>query len=113
MSVFGGIGKKLGKLVGGKLPENHRASQIYNLADADSLAMVFKLESQDQYKWIMQYLNKLKQTHNLKQVMAFAYVEEKEVPDYIKSRVDFEFFAKKEVNWKQQAQGSSVENFVQ
>lgn len=102
------IGKIFGKTDEGR----GRSVKFYNYDTAESLAIIFKLESEDQLKLIRQYLKFVKDEHSIKKVMAFAYVDQKEAPNYVQSRIDFEFFTRKDCNWQQKPAGISVNNFT-
>ncbi len=112
MSFIKKIQNSVGKAFAGKEAEVRRDKKVYNYQDASSLAMIFKLETEDQYQIVRQYLKFIKEEHGIKELMALCYVDDKETPSYIQSRVDFEFFTKKELNWQQKPSGISVENFV-
>ncbi len=112
MSIIKKIQNSVGKALAGKESEVRRDKKVYNYQEACSLAMIFKLEDESQYQTVRQYLKFIKEEHQIKDLMALCYVDDKETPNYIQSRVDFEFFTKKELNWQQKPSGVVVENFV-
>ena len=108
MSFLSGL---IGKVFGAGKLDQKRDTVVSNYSQAESLAVIFKLEDEEQYKIVRQYLKFVKDEHGLKRVMALAYVDDKEPASYLQSRIDFDFFSKKEVNWQQVPSGITVDNF--
>lgn len=113
MSFFKNIQNKLGAFLGGQDENQNRQKGVYNYEQANSLALIFKLEDENQYKVVREYLKFVKDEHHVKELMALCFVDDKEVPQYIQSRVDFDFFTRKDVNWQQKTSNTTVDNFVE
>ena len=112
MSVIKKLQNSISRLAGSKQEEAKRDKRVYNYAQAESIALIFKERGEEHYGVISKYMSFLKDEHLIKNLMALCYIEDKETPTYIKPRVDFETFTKKDTNWQQLPSGTIVENFI-
>ena len=112
MGVKDKMQHKLGRLFTSADAANGRAQQFFNYLDAESIAVVFYHESEEQYKFVREYLKGVKEKYGVRSIMALAFVDEKNPPHYIQSKLEFEYFTRKNVNWQQKPSGITVDNFI-
>ena len=111
MGLKGKVQQKIGQMFQ-QGTSNARQQQFYNFYEAESVAIVFNHESEQQYRFVRDYLKKIKEDFNVKTTMAFAFVDERTPPSYIQSKLEFDYFTRKDVNWQQKPAGSTVDNFM-
>lgn len=112
MSFKQNIQQKLAGVFGKEEENTSRNKRVYNYNEADSMALLFYLEDEEQYNIIRQYIKFVKEEYAIKDVKALCFVDDKESPEFIQSRIDFDFFKRQEVNWQQKATGTLVQNFI-
>lgn len=90
-----------------------RLAQVCNLAEAQSIGMLYKIESQESVQNIRKFAKYLKGEFGTKMVFMMGYWDNpKESPDFLQTKVDFEFFTKKELNWAGIPKGGNIDNFL-
>lgn len=95
------------------LADEKRIARVCNLADAKSVGLLYKIESQDNYDHLLKFAKYLKSEFGTKQVFMMGYWDKKkEVPDFLKAKVDFEFFTKASLNWAGIPRGGNIDNFL-
>jgi len=113
MSFLKQIQDKVSGLLNKSQGNENRFKRVYNYMDAQSLGILFKFKDETQYNTVKQYIKFVKETHDIKEVFALCFFDGKEQPEFIKSRVDFDFFVRKEINWQQKISNSAVVNFIE
>jgi hypothetical protein len=88
-----------------------RKPQVFNLADAKSIALIFDASDKDEFELIKKYVLYLREYK--KAVKAIGYFSQKEIPELTYSKMDYDFFNSKELTWYQRPQNKYVENFIQ
>lgn len=73
-----------------------RAGKVYNLDEARSLTILYYLDSEETLSIIKKYVKYLKEEEGIKRVLAVGYYDgpEKEVPEYISPKLEFDFLLK-------------------
>lgn len=94
------------------LADEKRIAQVCNLADAKSIGLLYKIESQESLMNLRQFAKYIKGEFGTKQVFMMGYWDNaKENPDFLQTKVDFEFFTKKDLNWAGIPRGGNIDNF--
>jgi hypothetical protein len=88
-----------------------RKSKVINLAEARSVALLYKVDDEKKYNIIKNYVKHLKEEEGIKKIIAIGYVPAKIIPDYLKPRLEFEFFCNKDLTWKGKPRGNFINNF--
>jgi len=103
------FGKKLLKL---KL-EIPRKSSVRNFADARSVGIIYKEKGESFYILVKQYVKYLRDEHGIRDIMAMAYLEEKNnVPHYHVHKLKFDYFSVSDLTWRFEPACDQVESFV-
>jgi hypothetical protein len=93
--------------------QDSRKVVALNLNNANSVALLYKIEDEDDYKKVSSFVKYLKSEFGLKRVFFMGYWDDaKENPQFLQTRLDFDFFSKKELNWKGIPIGGNIENFI-
>lgn len=89
-----------------------RIARVCNLAQATSIAILYRSEDEAVHKIVKNYIKYLKEEEGIKKLMAFSYFEGKETPSYLQSILEYDYFTKKELNWQGKPSGSTVQAFI-
>ncbi len=93
---------------------NKRKAKLININDAKSIALLFKIEDQESYNYAAKFAKFIKGEFGTKRVFLLGYWDDKkENPSYLVTRLDFDFFTKKDLDWKGIPTNVVVENFLQ
>jgi hypothetical protein len=91
----------------------NRVAKVCNLAEAKSIGLLYKVESQEDYNHLRKFAKYIKGEFGTKRVFMMGYWDDaKENPDFLQTKVDFEFFTKKELNWAGIPRGGNIDNFL-
>lgn len=95
------------------LADEKRVAKVCNLADAKSIGLVYKIESKESYDHLHKFAKYLKSEFGIKQILMMGYWDnKKETPEFLKAKVDFEFFTKGNLNWAGIPKGVNIDNFL-
>lgn len=91
-----------------------RSGKVYNLDDARSVAIMYYLDSEETFSIVKKYVKYLKEEEGIKKILAIGYYDgnEKEVPEYISPKLEFDFLLKHEHAKKYKPSGNMVKNFI-
>ena len=81
-----------------------RKGKVVNLSEARSVTLLYRVDDEKKYEVVKNYVKYLKEEEGIKKIIAIGYVDAKILPDYLKPRLEFEFFSNK-------PQGNFVNNF--
>ena len=98
-----------------KLKNEHainRYPQVMNFHNCKSIAFLYQSKSESSVIMMKQYMKQLKGEYGIPQMMAFAFIEEKNVPSYHSHKLEFDYCCKKDLNWYGKAKSEAVKNFV-
>jgi len=94
---------------------NQRSRKVVatNLNDATSVALLLKIKDEKDYKKVTKFMKYLKEEFGIKRVFFLGYWDDaKNDPDFLQSKLDFDFFTKKDLNWKGIPIGGTIDNFT-
>lgn len=93
--------------------DEHRVAKVCNLAEAKSVAMLYKIDSKESLDHLRKFAKYIKSEFGTKKVFMLGYWDDaKENPDFLQVKVDFEFFTKKDLNWAGIPRGGNIDNFL-
>ena len=95
------------------LSQTKRKARLININDAKSIALLIKIDDQDTYNNASKFVKFIKGEFGTKRVFLLGYWDDKkENPSYLVTRLDFDFFTKKDLDWKGIPTNVIVENFL-
>jgi len=97
---FKSIKKYIGiKFLSGDLKKNDtfRNKKAFNLSDAKSILIVIEIKNQDDIEMAKKYVGYFKELK--KKVKVVGYVDQETLPEFNYSKIEFDLFAQKELNW--------------
>lgn len=111
--MFDGIKSSIGN---SKLLKEAKASkrkaQICNLAQARSIAVIYRSEDEAVHRIVKNYIKYLKEEEGIRKLMAYSYFDGKDEPSYLQSILEFDYFTRKDINWHGKPNPSVISNFV-
>ncbi|MFZ5553331.1 MAG: DUF6913 domain-containing protein [Bacteroidota bacterium] len=111
--MFEGIKKKMGlKQARREFRNLRRVGKVYNLGNAQSVCLIYKADSEEKYVTVKNYVKHLKEEEGVRKIMALGYVDDKIVPDYLRPKLEFDFFCNKDLAWNYRPGGTVIKNFV-
>ncbi len=87
-----------------------RKAVAVNYNDAETIALIFDATHKDEFELVKKYIKKLKEQK--RKVKALGFYDEKESPALMSSRLEYDFFTKKSLNWYLKPSDPLVENFI-
>lgn len=111
--MFEGIKKKIGlKQMRREFKNLRRVGKVYNLGNAQSVCIIYNADSEEKYNTVKNYVKHLKEEEGIRKIMALGYVDAKEVPDYLRPKLEFDFFCNKDLAWNYRPGGIIIKNFI-
>ncbi|MFN3874652.1 MAG: DUF6913 domain-containing protein [Flavobacteriales bacterium] len=83
-----------------------------NIALARKVAIVYVVEDEAAHNHVRNYVKRLKEELGLSNIMALGYSDQKAMPHYLHSKLNFEAICQKDLNWYRIPQGNTVRNFM-
>lgn len=91
-----------------------RKAKVCNIADANAIALLFKITKEEDYINVQKFSKYLKSEFGTKKVFVLGYWDDpKKDPEFMQSKLDFDYFSKKDLNWFGIPSGGKIENFLQ
>lgn len=92
----------------------NRRAKVTNLKDAKSIALLFKVNGKTDYLQVQKFSRYLKEEFGTRKIFTLGYWDDKkENPDYLKVSIGFDFFTRKDLDWKGIPNVPVVDNFLQ
>jgi hypothetical protein len=89
---------------------SQRICFFQNFEKAKTIGIVFNASIIEDFQLVQKYVKYLKGLN--KQVKALGYFSTGEIPDITYSKLEFDFFTKKHLNWHLKPQRSFIDNFI-
>jgi hypothetical protein len=89
----------------------HRKREVSNFDTAKSFGLLFNADDPEVYDLVKKYFKYLKDSR--KKVHAIGFFDLKNLPQMEYSKLDYDFFTRKELNWWGKPTNTSVKNFVE
>ena len=83
-----------------------------NLGAARKVAIVYLVEDEVAHTHVKNYVKRIKEELGISNIMALGLAEEKQMPAYLHSKLNFEAICLKDLNWYRIPQGNTVQNFM-
>lgn len=84
-----------------------------NLNDANSIAFLYKIDSEEDYTKVNKFMKYLKSEFGTKRIFFLGYWDDaKKDPEFLQTKLDFDFFSKKDLNWRGVPAGGNIDNFL-
>lgn len=100
------------KLLKKKL-KSERKPSVHNFEDARSIGIIYKEKGESYYILVKQYVKYLRDEHGIRDIMAFAYIDDKKVvPFYQVHKLKYDYFTKANLDWRMEPHGDEVSNFL-
>src|SRR4051812_33004982 len=111
MNVVDNIKQKIGGVILKSEIRVHRREPMYvNLSDARSIGILFDSSRAEDFEEVKKYVNQLKEQK--KKVKAIGFFSDNRVPPTIYSKLEYDFFTKKDLNWYAKPVNAFVDNFI-
>ena len=103
---------KIGRYFLNKGAAVNRYPQVMNFHNAKTIALVYVSSSESSVIMMKQYMKSIKAEYGTRQMMAMAFIDDKEAPFYHQHKLEFDYFARKDLNWFGIPKSDVVKNFI-
>lgn len=84
-----------------------------NLNDAKAIAFLYKINTEEDCIRVNKFMKYLKSEFGIKRVFFLGYWDNaKKDPEFLQTKLDFDFFSKKDLNWRGVPAGGNIDNFM-
>jgi hypothetical protein len=90
--------------------KNNRHKQVSTFKSAEIVALLFDASDPEEFELVKKYIKRLKE-EKIK-VKALGYYHSKEMPALMASKLEYDFFTKKQLKWYLKPDNPIVENFI-
>lgn len=87
-----------------------RRVKASSLETAETVALLFDATNAEDFEVIKKFIKKLKESK--KKVKALGYYDAKEIPVMMPSKLEYDFFTRKQLNWHLKPNDVVVDNFI-
>ena len=84
---------------------------VTNFEEAETIALIFDATDKEEIEVVKKYIKKLKE--NKRKVRAIGFYDGKEEPVLMSSKLEYDFFSRKQLKWYLKPDDPIVENFMQ
>ena len=88
----------------------NRKKAVVNFEEAETIALVFDATNKEEFELVKKYIKKLKE--NKRKVRAIGFYDGKEEPTLMCSKLEYDFFSRKQLKWYLKPNDPIVENFI-
>lgn len=89
----------------------HRLVRSVNFNKANNIGILFDATDKNEFELVKQYIKKLKDEG--KKIQALGYYNHKETPVMMNSKLEYDFFTLKEINWHFKPTSSFVNKYLE
>lgn len=112
MGIVKNTKKKFGEYFLKKETEGiYRTKQAINFNEAKSIGILFDATVSEDFELVKKYIKFLKD--HKKRVRSFGFYNAKEIPTMQYSKLEYDFFTRKQVNWHFKPTDPLIKNFVE
>jgi hypothetical protein len=109
--MFERIKARIGRMrLGDELKNVQRNKAFFNISEVKTVGISFEFTTAEDFELLRKYINYLREQK--KKVKALGYYSTKEEPAVQYSKVEFDFYGKKTLDWTGRASGHIVQNFI-
>lgn len=87
-----------------------RTKAAVNFEEAETIALIFDATDKEEFEIVKKYIKKLKE--NKRKVRAIGFYDGKEEPPLMSSKLEYDFFSRKQLKWYLKPNDPVVENFM-
>jgi hypothetical protein len=87
-----------------------RTVAVTNFEEAETIALIFDATDREEFEIVKKYIKKLKE--NKRKVRAIGFYDGKEEPTLMSSKLEYDFFSRKQLKWYLKPDDPIVENFI-
>jgi hypothetical protein len=88
-----------------------RSPQVFNLEDCKTVGMIFEAGNPEDFELIKKYVLYLREMK--KKVKVIGYYNSKEIPSLAYSKLEYDFFSWKELNWYNKPDNDFIRYFIE
>ncbi|MFT3885308.1 MAG: hypothetical protein QM724_07725 [Flavobacteriales bacterium] len=112
MKLFDRIKEWLGRraLLKEAMPDRRPVAR--NLSQCRKVGIVYLVTDEQAHIHVRNYVKKIKEELGIHRIMALGYHDDKVLPFYLHSKLNFDAFTQKDVNWYRIPHGNTVQNFI-
>ena len=92
--------------------EEKRPFTPLNVHEYRSVGVLYHCDSEETHKKVKVFVDFLRKEIGVRDVMAMAFVDEKEIPSYLIAKLNFVQICRKDLDWKMMPRGNEVANFI-
>ena len=111
MGVMDNIKRKLSDFSFQRKGSPNREVEAINIKHAQTVGIVYRADDDETKELVERYVKFLKE-YKIR-CKTLGYYDRDELPRYVTPKLEFDYFLKKDLNWKLETQVSEVLNFVQ
>jgi hypothetical protein len=112
MSIKHSIKKSFGRFFLKREPGTARNKAFFNLADAKTIGILFCYSTAEDFDLLKKYVIYLKECKKKVKVIGYFDMTE-EPPNLSYSKVEYEFFTRKDLNWHLRPENIYINNFIE
>lgn len=95
----------------GEVKALQRDRKFINIQDAKTVGIVFDATNKDDFELVKKYITYLRDLK--KKVKAIGYYDQKNIPPMAYSKLEYDFFCQKDLNWHNAPTSVYVKNFIE
>ena len=88
----------------------HRSRQVVNFEKAETIALIFDATDREDFELVKKYIKKLKDSK--RKVRAIGFYDAKQEPTLLSSKLEYDFFSRKQLKWYLKPSDPIVDNFI-
>lgn len=88
----------------------NRNKVLANLNDAKTIGILFDASNKEEFELVRKYVVYLREYR--KKVKAIGYFNTKEIPQMVVSKLEYDFFSQKQLNWYSKPSDPFIDNFI-
>ena len=111
MGVMDNIKRKLSDFSFQRKGSPNREVKAINIKRAQTVGIVYRADNDETKELVERYVKFLRE-YKIR-CKALGYYNRDDLPRYVTPKLEFDYFLKKDLNWKLETQASEVLNFVQ
>ncbi len=112
MKWFDRLKDALGRRALRREEQQDRKPVVRNLSVMSKVAIVYLVRDESDFDHVRNYVKRIKKELGISRVMALGYVDAKHLPHYMSSRLNYDQFCQKDLDWYRRPHGNTVENFI-
>lgn len=111
MGVLYNIKRKLSDFSFQRKQSPNREVKAINIKNAQTVGIVYRGDNEEAKELVERYVKFLKD-YNIK-CKTIGYFDNDELPMYVTPKLEYDYFVKKDLNWKLESTSNDVANFIQ